>query len=630
MEETKRKECSLSQKNDFVDEFASNIERSIQIEKSQRRSLMKDVSERGKQIKRETIVKGDEARLKFDLSLPYPQVYDLRKPTASSKNDLYPKQSSTIDHSSNNLRFNLLSQKRSTNHSQLYTTPAISPEQNHFGIFFHNQSKPNQNNSSYYLGRIQEEISDSNSECDLSRKVSVSLLTVQNQVRNQDNLGLEAVKKSQKLAEIQKNPILNFKSFMHSIFHPIQTICLHYACKKQIRSEDDLSKNINLSGELLGKEFDEQEGEELHFVGESSFPHTSITNEQILEMSMKNKGSSIEVQKLISRCDKERLDSISMHCLKDITALLKDRYGSYVVQKLATSNRSFFVNLAELIMTDFCKHSSNEFSSRVIQHMLKLDSSFCENVENASFKLFDELINNFSGSIMLTKIISIRSSEQTHSKVIQIIEQNREYLKNAYFNRMLSSLVQCCSITILERVVDVICSDVWQMMNDRFGNCVLQGFFKRQSIRGMSLVLAACRENIDTLFSRRFPKLMIINLIHEEELKLKDSNELLDLVLMKGSDFIWSCVQKREGLALMLLLVSRNESVSRVKKISDTLKQCILVHDELPKNECKGKRKERQLISIPDLEGSIENYIITSKVLYLGVFMRMHTVMITR
>ena len=48
------------------------------------------------------------------------------------------------------------------------------------------------------------------------------------------------------------------------------------------------------------------------------------------------------------------------------------------------------------------------------------------------------------------------------------------------------------------------------------------------------------------------------------------------------------------------------------------------------KMNVKEKRKERQLISIPDLEGSIENYIITSKVLYLGVIMRMHTVMITR
>ncbi len=127
---------------------------------------------------------------------------------------------------------------------------------------------------------------------------------------------------------------------------------------------------------------------------------------------------------------------------------------------------------------------------------------------------------------------------------------------------MLSTLVSCCSEHMLDRIVQQVKSHVWVLMNDKFGNCVLQTFFRRNHTKGVSLVIANCLKHINTLLIRRFPKLMLVNLVHEGCFDAHTDRICQAIPQLKLANSL-KILQRKESCSLFLLLVSRSRLSTR-------------------------------------------------------------------
>jgi hypothetical protein len=226
---------------------------------------------------------------------------------------------------------------------------------------------------------------------------------------------------------------------------------------------------------------------------------------------------------------------------------------------------SYFRRVAKYVEENFVRCCTDEYGSRVVQIMLDINLNFCDAAIALSFAYFDHLVSSFSASIMLTKLVGLEFSNKTHNTFIKILEQNKEYLRKAYFNRMLSTLVSCCSDQILDRVLDAIKPHAWELMNDKFGNCVLQGFFKRNHIPGINSIINECRANAEHILMRRYPKLMLINLIHENIFGDAIQGILESLTALKVQ-LLQAIVQRRESFCLLLLMIasSTEEAASNI------------------------------------------------------------------
>jgi hypothetical protein len=300
---------------------------------------------------------------------------------------------------------------------------------------------------------------------------------------------------------------------------------------------------------------------------------SKYTEAQILTLCLKDKPSSIAVQKHLSKLSQANLDRVTGSLSKELDRLLTDRFGSYVIQHLVESHLPTLRSVAATISNNFIKYSTNEFSSRIMQRMFQLDQEFSVRCFELMKKYFKQLVNNFSGSILLTKLVACVIGDAHYTFVIKILEQNKEYLRKAYFNRMLSTLVSCCSDQILDQVVQHIKSHVWALMNDKFGNCILQTIFQRNHEGGIALIRQACAKHINTLLIRRYPKLLLINLIHEGRAGPLP-HQLLQAFVAAGCPSVQTIIERRESASLFLLMLAQCSDSQR-RSLAKTLQPAL-------------------------------------------------------
>ncbi len=202
-------------------------------------------------------------------------------------------------------------------------------------------------------------------------------------------------------------------------------VCLHYSVKRVGKlNEEDLS-----SEEVVDDPVEQ---------GALASKHSAA---ELQTLCLKDKPSSIAVQKHLSKLSQANLDRVARHLCTELDRLLTDRFGSYVIQHLVEFHQPTLKSVAATISNNFIKYSTNEFSSRIMQRMFQLDRDFSVRCFELMKKYFKQLINNFSGSILLTKLVACVIGDAYYAFVIKILEQNKEYLRKAYFNRMLSTLV---------------------------------------------------------------------------------------------------------------------------------------------------------------------------------------------
>ncbi len=272
-----------------------------------------------------------------------------------------------------------------------------------------------------------------------------------------------------------------------------------------------------------------------------SSKNLQISSDRILELSFKDKQSSIEVQQFIDSCDDTSLQVVSDLLLCHMDRLLQDPYGSYVGQHLMKCHKPTLERITNHISQNLLQMATNEYSSRVIQSIFDIKQEFCMRLLPTLIQMFDQLINSFSGSILLTKLVIVVHDQSVYMIFIKILEQNKEYLRKAYFNRMLSTLVSCCS------------------------EHMLQTYYRRSHVRGIQLIEESAADNYEEFLTRRYPKIMLINLMSENRAE-RIVESICRSLTSADTSVLAPVLQKRESFSLLLLMASSTsvESISSI------------------------------------------------------------------
>lgn len=197
---------------------------------------------------------------------------------------------------------------------------------------------------------------------------------------------------------------------------------------------------------------------------------------QLFELSRESKESSILVQGYLEAkrsTNPHQLDQVAEFLCNKGDDLLLDKFGNYVMQHLVVIHKPSRDQIASQTLHHFIRYAEDEYGSRIMQKLCSECSEYCKKALDKFRVNFNQLIKNITGSILLSKLISKSKSEQWYSWTIDILSKETDLLKKAYFNRMLSTLVTCCSETVLARIVEMIKQQIWILMNDKFGNYVL-------------------------------------------------------------------------------------------------------------------------------------------------------------
>lgn len=308
-----------------------------------------------------------------------------------------------------------------------------------------------------------------------------------------------------------------------------------------------------------------------------------LSGDELLEMSMRDKDSSIRVQSYLKEQTSDNLDRVAIIFWKHVETLILNKFGNYVIQYLIQIHEPSQDHIGKVTLSSFLMYAENEYGSRIMQKLCSVSAEYCKSALGVFQKYFDRLIKSITGSILLSKLISSSQNEQEYLFCIRILESNKEYLRKAYFNRMLSTLVSCCSDAILQEVVSLIRNHIWVLMNDKFGNYVLQIILERGQPLGASLVKTICFKNYSVIFTRKYPKFLLIKIV-ELELLGDFSNLMTKKILELDAASLFNLLSKRDS-AMLLLLMFANVELALFKKAADRTVRILKSHN--PVAHCK-------------------------------------------
>lgn len=277
---------------------------------------------------------------------------------------------------------------------------------------------------------------------------------------------------------------------------------------------------------------------------------------ELFNMCLFNKEKSIQVQAYLKLQTPQDLDHIAKFFLQYIDQLVFNKFGNYVVQFLIEIHLPSREYMAHLTLENFVGYAENEYGSRIMQKLGSLSSKYCYEALGYFYKNFNVLIRNITGSILLSKLISTSRNEQDYMFAVHILEKNKDYLRKAYFNRMLSTLVSCCSLQVLDTVVGLIKNHIWTLMNDKFGNYVLQIILERSHQQGTNLIRSACLKNSDLVLTRKYPKFLIIKIL-ELDADQAFSVEMMKNLVKLDNSALFAVMEKKDSSSLLLLVLTK-------------------------------------------------------------------------
>ena len=277
---------------------------------------------------------------------------------------------------------------------------------------------------------------------------------------------------------------------------------------------------------------------------------------QLMNMSLQSKESSVKVQAYIKTLNIQCLNHVAHYLCSNINYLITDKFGNYVVQFLVNIHQPSRNYVCDLCLKNYAKFAENEYGSRIMQKLASINPGFCSLALGLFYKSFDHLIKNITGSILLSKLISCSQNENEYRFCISILENNKEYLRKAYFNRMLATLVSTCSQAMLSHAVYCMKTHVWVLMNDKFGNYVLQIVVERNEQEGSKLIKLACLKNFSLILTRKYPKFFLIKMV-EMETTAEFCSRLMGSIIDMDDESLWGIISKKDSAMLMLLLISK-------------------------------------------------------------------------
>lgn len=121
------------------------------------------------------------------------------------------------------------------------------------------------------------------------------------------------------------------------------------------------------------------------------------------------------------------------------------------------------------------------------------------------------------------------------------------------------TLVGCCSDELLSHIVYYVRQQVWILMNDKFGNYLLQLLAERGQQEAKQMIKSACLKNISTILTRKYPKFLLIKLI-EMEKSSEFCDQLMGAIIRMDDAAIQNTIAKRDSAMLLVLIMSKQRS----------------------------------------------------------------------
>lgn len=290
-----------------------------------------------------------------------------------------------------------------------------------------------------------------------------------------------------------------------------------------------------------------------------------------------NKESSQDLQIFMELCKPEVLRIVGQLILRDLHYLVKHPFGNYVVQKQLILDQVFAKKLETLSLKYLTDWAQNEFSSRVLQSVLRHYPTF----RKAVFMEYQDKLSLCFESISIVFLLSAAMQASGPKSDLEflirdITENPEKWIKNKYSKRLIISFIQIAPLKSLDVLVHKmkIADNMIELLEDKFNVYLIIGLLKREHPLTMISLQNSIRYSFESLFKAKH-MMFFINLMVDFEGKIQsfvvselvriDTNSMIQLKMRKPH--LFRCL-----LLDTLILISDDSSLDRyIQKVEKSL-----------------------------------------------------------
>lgn len=467
---------------------------------------------------------------------------------------------------------------------------------------YHFQGNPHQKNTDIWQGKNSEEFSnfnkfvkDTQTSGAKEEKITVKILKSIVDYSKKKRKGELGLSKMYRICPKDYNRILEFvkkyKNFGKKLTIAISknyTSLLSHSSKTLIKEKYNPNKKEKMIVEQM------KTNENDHY--------PQLKGHQLKQISLEDKEISSKFQVYLRFADEEEIEVIFQKMKNYFYELSFDKFGNYITQIMVEKSKNF----TEFFVEKYCVKNldtmiANQFSSRVLQKILATKNEKFQKFCLEKFKKnFFKFVNNLSSVIFATKLVSESSNEKDFYFIENILKESNGavIVKNPNVLRILVALFSKFSDDILKRMFNILKKYTWNLLNDKFGNYILQKVIERNMTPFKGLIEDKCIKNAPKLILKKYPRYILLRLIEFDETGIF-CERLFKVICFEQSPFFVKkkLVWKKETSCLVLLSLfgSRRENFEGyfekfVKILFDDFEGF-----DNGKNQCKNFFKKKQL-----------------------------------
>lgn len=201
-----------------------------------------------------------------------------------------------------------------------------------------------------------------------------------------------------------------------------------------------------------------------------------------------------------------------------------------------------------------------------------------------------KLLATVPGAILLSLLISNYSDLSKFDFILEELQKNNEVIKMPYFSRAFATYMNRCSMATLSEISAALAKHLPFLLQDNYGNYLLQIFYERDCQAGVSCCNDALKKMQRKAFVRKYSRYVLFKALDHKsgpgfardilEMITEDCSALEPILLKKFSkELLLYCLARVDDKEEMLLLFEKAIE-TKISKYSNQ-KVSIEIHREL-------------------------------------------------
>ena len=243
------------------------------------------------------------------------------------------------------------------------------------------------------------------------------------------------------------------------------------------------------------------------FEGKVMDPHEiqSLSKHSLLNLATGSKEASMALQVGLEVAPNESIASVCRFVSTLVPKLIFDKYGNYVIQRLALKNEKFKKVIQNYCRQHFANCVCNEFSSRVLETLFESDATFAGQCVGLFQSNLESLVNCFPAAFAVKSAIKNSPQGKLSSLFHTLFEQSIP--NNKFYKRITSVFLECCSQEDLIRAGEHLYSTypVSHFLSDKSSVQILQASLVRGCPNAYNSIINSLRNSfIETIKLKHF------------------------------------------------------------------------------------------------------------------------------